>query len=146
QPGTLDQAGHFGPYHAWIHGSLADPRTEATVGPSDDTFAAYQPRVGAEALRHHLRVFYIVGFRLDHTGDKDLILRQLHLLEELPFVGVARVGGFEGDPVWPGCKDDVDDVRQRHIVVVRTLVVAPAQMQAQLVRRNIGQGMIERLD
>src|SRR5262249_23038890 len=100
QPGTLDQAGHFGPYHAWIHGSLADPRTEATVGPSDDTFAAYQPRVGAEALRHHLRVFYIVGFRLDHTGDKDLILRQLHLLEELPFVGVARVGGFEGDPVW----------------------------------------------
>ena len=43
-------------------------------------------------------------------------------------------------------KDEVDDVRERHVAVVRTLVVAPAQVHAQLFRRDVCDRVIERLD
>ena len=41
---------------------------------------------------------------------------------------------------------EVDDVRQRHVEVVRPLVVAPAHVHADLLGRDIGEGMIQRLD
>src|SRR5581483_317002 len=41
---------------------------------------------------------------------------------------------------------DIDDVPERHVAVMRPLVVAPAQVQPQLIRRSVAKRMIERLD
>ena len=49
-------------------------------------------------------------------------------------------------PFDPRGEDDVDDVGQRHVVVVGPLVVAPAEMHAGLVGRHVGEGVVERLD
>ena len=46
----------------------------------------------------------------------------------------------------PGREDDVDDVLERHVVVVGPLVVAPADVHADAVRRHAGEGVVERLD
>jgi hypothetical protein len=43
-----------------------------------------------------------------------------------PLVRVARVGGLERDRHGLGRENEVDDVGERHIAVMRTLVVAPA--------------------
>ena len=61
-------------------------------------------------------------------------------------MSVPWVGGLEGDTARPGSEDDVDDVGQRHVVMVRALVVAPAQMHTRLVGRDVGQRVVERLD
>ena len=85
-------------------------------------------------------------FEFDHARDEHLAGRQLHALEHRPFVGVARIGGLERDRARPRREHDVDDVGERHVAMMRTLVVAPAQMHAQLLGRDVGERVVERLD
>ncbi len=40
----------------------------------------------------------------------------------------------------------IDDVGERHVAVMRTGVVAPAQVHAHLLRRNVHERAVERLD
>ena len=61
-------------------------------------------------------------------------------------MSVAGVGRFERNPAGPRKKNDVDDVGKRHVAVVRPFVVAPAQVHAQLLGRNIRGGAVERFD
>ena len=59
---------------------------------------------------------------------------------------VARVRRLELDRVRLRLPHDVDDVLERHVVVVWTGIVAPAQMHADLCRRNVHQRAVECLD
>ncbi len=59
---------------------------------------------------------------------------------------MTRVGGLERDRHWLRRKNEVDDVSQRHVAMMRTLVVTPAKMHTQLFRWNICDRMIEGLD
>src|SRR5260370_28100569 len=43
-------------------------------------------------------------------------------------------------------EDDVDDVAQRYVMMMRTFVIAPAQMHAHAIRRNARERMVEHLD
>ena len=61
-------------------------------------------------------------------------------------MGVTRIGGLERDRARPRQKHDVDDVGERHVAMVRPLVIAPAHMHARLLRRHIRQRMIQCLD
>jgi hypothetical protein len=61
-------------------------------------------------------------------------------------VGVARVGRLERDAGGPGREDHVEDLGQRHVVVVRPLVIAPAEVHARLVGGYVGEGVVQRLD
>ncbi len=56
---------------------------------------ADQLGVAADALRDQLGMLDEIRFRFDHAGDQHLAVGQLHPLEQCPFVGVARIGGFE---------------------------------------------------
>ena len=49
-------------------------------------------------------------FELDDPGNNDLALRQLDLLEQDPFMRVARVRGLERDCRRPRCERDIDDL------------------------------------
>ena len=87
-----------------------------------------------------------IRFGFEHAGDQHLAVRQLDRFEQRPFMRVPRIGGLERNGVRPGAEHDVDDVGHRHVAVMRAFVIAPADMHAQLLGRNIGDGVIERLD
>ena len=87
---------------------------------------ADQVGVAADALRDQFRMLDEIRFRFDHTGDQHLAVGKLYPLEQCPFVGVARIGGFEGNRVRPRREHDVDDIGERHVAMMRAFVVAPA--------------------
>ena len=68
------------------------------------------------------------------------------LLEQRPLVGVARVGGLEQDGARLGRPDQIEDVGEVDVAVVRTRVVAPAQVHAQPIGRDVAHGVVEGLD
>jgi flagellar P-ring protein precursor FlgI len=59
---------------------------------------------------------------------------------------VARVRALEQERLRVHSQNEVDDAFERNVVMVRTLVVAPAEVQADAVRRHVGERMVERLD
>ena len=79
-------------------------------------------------------------------GHRTLSSGSADALEERPLVGVARVGRLEEHGPGLGLPDEVDDVGQVDVVMVRARVVAPAQVHAQLLGRDVAHGVVERLD
>ena len=59
---------------------------------------------------------------------------------------MARVGGLEREAARLCQKNGLDDVSERHIAMMRPLVIAPAEVQTQLFRRNTLQRVIEGFD
>src|SRR5450631_3640994 len=87
-----------------------------------------------------------VRFRFDDAGNQELAFGELERLEKFPLVRVARVGGLDRDGARPCTEYDVYHVGQGDVAVMGSFVIAPAQMHAQLLGRNIRGGMIEGLD
>src|SRR4029079_7192554 len=119
---------------------------EAAIAAGDYILSADQIGVARDALRNQLGMLDEIRFRLDHARYQDLAIRQLYALEDSPFMRVARVGGLERDRHGFCRKDEVDDVGERHVALLRTFIVDPAKAHAQLFGRNACDGMIERLD
>jgi hypothetical protein len=69
----------------------------------------------------------------DDPWNNGLALGQLDPLEQGPFMRVARVGSLERRS---RREHDINDLGERHVVMVRSLVIAPAQMQAGVRRRD----------
>jgi len=88
---------------------LADPGPVAAIGAGRDVLAADQTRVIGDALRDELGMLDEIRFRFEHARDQQLAFRQLHALEHPPFMGMARIGRFEGDAVRSRQEDDIDD-------------------------------------
>ncbi len=59
---------------------------------------------------------------------------------------VPRVRGLERDRRRPRGQHDVERVGERDVAVVRPFVIAPAEVHAQLLGRNVGDRVVERLD
>src|SRR6476660_8490059 len=59
---------------------------------------------------------------------------------------MPRICGLERDRNRRCQEYDVEDVRKRHVAMVRTFIVAPAQVHSELFRGNIHDRMIEGLD
>src|SRR5216684_5083847 len=146
EPGALGHAGEFGPDHGGIDRGLPDPGAVAAIAAGDDVLAADQLGVAGEALGDEFGMLDEIGLGFEDAGDEDLARRQLDRLEHRPFVGVARVSRLEREAARLGQEDHVDDVLERHVAMMRALVIAPAQMEAQLLRRDVGDGVVERLD
>src|SRR5579863_7404719 len=82
----------------------------------------------------------------DDAGNERRAGRQFYLLKDAPFMLVARVRGL--DRIAPGIdpENQVDDVLQWDVVVVRTVKAAPADMEAHLLLRDAAQRMVQRID
>src|SRR5215469_6834213 len=145
EPGAFGEAGEFRPHDARIDRRLADPGAIAAITAGDDVLTADKPRITADALRDQLRVLDEIGLRFNHPGYQHLAFRQFHILENPPFMCMARVGRLKGQSARLRQKNRLDDVSERHIAMVRSFVIAPAQMQPHPVGRNIREGVIERL-
>src|SRR5206468_5653469 len=98
------------------------------------------------SLGHEVRVLDEVGGRVENTGDEDFAGGQLHALEQPPLVRVPRIRGLEGETGGPGGEGDVDDVGEGDVVMVRPLVVTPAQVEARPLRRDVRERVVQRLD
>src|SRR5215472_3802233 len=74
-----------------------------------------------------------------YRGAHQVALAKLHR-------GYARVRGLERDRRRPRCERDINDFGQRHLAMVRSLVIAPAQMHPHALWRDRGERMVQRLD
>src|SRR5262249_47488565 len=97
EAGAFGHGGELGPDHVGIDRGLPDPGAVAAIAAGDDGLAPDESGIAGKALRHQLRMLDEVRFRLEHAGNEHLARRQLHALEERPFMGVARIGRFEGN-------------------------------------------------
>ena len=80
------------------------------------------------------------------SGDQHFVIRDLGVAQILPFMGVAGIGGLERQPRRPRLYRHLENLGERDVVGVRPLVIAPAQMHAHRVGRNIRGGVVERRD
>src|SRR5262245_2067595 len=119
---------------------------ESTIGACDHPLAPDDLGVADETLSDQLRVLDEVGRRVQHTRDDHPVVGQADLAEHDPLVLVARVGPFEREGLGLRLQRDRQELTQRDVPMVRALVVAPAEVQAHPVGRNIAQGVIQHLD
>ncbi len=87
-----------------------------------------------------------IGQAVDHPGDQDLVIGERQLFEDAVLVSVARIGEGQEEAADIGLLDDRQDVGERHVAIVRTLVIAPADMQAHLVARDVLERLVDRRD
>src|ERR1700722_12105372 len=146
EPRPFRHRRQFGPDDIGIDRGLADPRAEAAIAAGNDVVAADQIGGAGGGLRDEVRTLAQIRLRLDDARDDGLALRQFDALEQRPFMRVAWVRRLERDRARPRQEDDVDDVGERHVTMMRPLVIAPAQMHSRLFRRDLRQRMVQRLD
>ena len=77
------------------------------------------------------------GQIVDDAGDDDLVVGQREFLQYAPFVLVPRVGEGQHEAADLGLLQDRQDVFERHVAIVRPLVIAPADMQPHPVARDV---------
>ena len=99
-----------------------------------------------DALGDQLGMLYVVRRRAEHAGHEDLVVRHLLPPEYRPLVRMARVGGLEQQRLRLGLEHDGQQLLERDVVVVRPLVVAPADVHAHAIGRDVAQRMVEHLD
>ena len=120
QAGPLAERGKLHPHDLGVDLDAAGKGAEAAVGAGDDVLAADHLGVLHDAVGDELRMLDEVRGGIDHAGDDGLAVRQLDVLPHLPLVAVARIGAGERHRHRLGLQDDVDDVLQRHVAVMRT--------------------------
>ena len=146
QTGAGGQGSELGVSDIRVHGAEAGEGTEAAIGAGQHAFAADDGGEALDALRDQFRMLDEIRGRIQRAGDEDFIFGDIGFRPGAPFVGVARVGGFELDGLWFGREDDVDDFGQVDVVRVWPFVVAPAEVHADALGGYIFQGGVERFD
>jgi hypothetical protein len=95
---------------------------------------------------HYLRMLDVVGDRIDDAGHQHLVLRQGLMLKHLVFVCVPWIGEWQVQAANFGPTQDRQNICERHVVIVRSLVVAPTDMEPHFVARNIDEGRVDGSD
>ena len=65
------------------------------------------------------------------------------LVEHLPLVFMARIGAFHGDGVGPGVINQIQDIGYGNIMVMGAFIIAPTEMDAHGLGRNIRGGGVQ---
>ena len=99
-----------------------------------------------DALGDQFGVLDVVALRFDDARADDLAVGHTEALECCPLVCMTRVRTLEQHGAWLGGPDDVDEVVDGNVVVVRPGIVAPAQVHAQLFDRDVPYRMVECCD
>mmetsp|Transcript_118125 Transcript_118125/g.335090 ORF Transcript_118125/g.335090 Transcript_118125/m.335090 type:complete len:278 (-) Transcript_118125:532-1365(-) len=110
---------------------------EAAVGARQDALRANEADVVHEPLGDEPRVLDVARGRVQHPGHDDLARRQLGGLEDFPLVAMAWVARLHAQVLRLGDEHDVDDVGERHVVVVGPRVVAPADVHTHALGRDV---------
>src|SRR5207245_6206696 len=141
--GALSKRAELGPDDIRIHAARSDMNAEAAVDAGHDVVAADEPGIPLDALRDELRMLDVVGLAFDDARYQHFAFRHLDRFEHGPLMGVARVRRLELDRMRLRLPHDINDVLKRHVAVVRTGIVAPAQMHPDLSSRNVHERAVE---
>lgn len=99
-----------------------------------------------DALGDELGMLDEVRRGVDDARDEHLAFRQTDVAPDFPLVLVAWIRGDEGESRRPRLEDDVRDVGERNVAMVRPLVVRPAEMDEHALRRNARHRSVQRFD
>ncbi len=80
---------------------------------------------------------------IDNARDENFPVRKPHVFPHLPLMGMSWIRRFDRIRTRPYLQHEVNDVFERHIMRVRPFVIAPANIVADLVFRDIAKGVIE---
>src|SRR5262245_54233609 len=111
-----------------MHGGKGGAAGESAVVAGDHIFAPHQPRPSLDALSHQFGMLHEIGHGVDYAGDHHLVRRQLDLLEDLPFMLMARIARLQHDSRGTRLEYDRDYLLELDIVMMRPFIIAPAQM------------------
>src|SRR5438045_4316332 len=75
--------------------------------------------------------------RVDAARHQDFVIGDFGALQIFPFMRMARVGRLEQERLRPRPHAGVEHLRQRDVVRVRSLVIAPADVETQRGGRNV---------
>src|SRR5215471_9189809 len=118
------------PHDIRIDSEVGGAAGEPAIGARYQVLAPHYACPSLDSLGDQLGMLDEVGDRVDDTRYQHLVRRELAPLEHPPFMLVAWIARFEHNSRRARLEHDVDDVLEFNIVIVRALVVAPAQMHA----------------
>ncbi len=78
-----------------IDGAVTRERGKSAVGAGDNPLLSNQLGILLDALCNQLGMLDKVGRQIDDPGNENVVIRQLDLLPDRPFVGMSCVGAFE---------------------------------------------------
>ena len=99
-----------------------------------------------DAVSYDFGMLDVVGGGVDDPGHDRPVGWRRALCQDAVLVRVPRVGHGQDQPAHAGGIQVRREVLQRHVEDVRSLVVAPAHMQANPVRRHVAQRAIQSRD
>src|SRR4029453_6028065 len=94
--GALSEGTELRPGNRWQHSGCTSEGREAAVDTGDDILASHEVRIAHDPLGYEFLVLDEVGCRVDHTRDDAFPIRQLHFLEDVPFVLLTGFTPLEG--------------------------------------------------
>mmetsp|Transcript_125958 Transcript_125958/g.350925 ORF Transcript_125958/g.350925 Transcript_125958/m.350925 type:complete len:247 (+) Transcript_125958:174-914(+) len=108
---------------------------------------AQRDHILAQALLDQLGVLHMGGGGVDYAGEERLFFRHVHSLfsPHLMFVCVPGVASLNGEKLGPRIERDVGNLLQRHVVVVRAGIVAPAHVHAEFGGVEGGHRLVQNL-
>mmetsp|Transcript_10280 Transcript_10280/g.35631 ORF Transcript_10280/g.35631 Transcript_10280/m.35631 type:complete len:1034 (+) Transcript_10280:1403-4504(+) len=145
--GALAEGGELEPGDVGGDGRRLGRRGKAAVRRGQDAPGAELLGVAQEAARDELRVLDGGALGVDEARREHLALpERAHLEQSLPLVLVAAVGALEEDDARVDLLDGLPDLDTWHVEVVRARVVAPADVEADVVRVDALERDVERGD
>src|SRR5262252_701389 len=125
---------------------MSNPRAEPAIGAGEHIMAPDKPRIAHQALGDQIGMLDEIGAMPDDTRDQGGALRQFHLFEHPPFVFVAGVRGLDRIASSAHAEDQINNVLQGYVVVVRPVKTAPAHMQSDFLFGDVAQRIVQRID
>jgi hypothetical protein len=119
---------------------------ETAIGPGDDVVAPDQASEPHDALGDQFRVFDDVGGVADHAWNEHLAGGKFRAFPDAPFVLVARIGTLDDEGANLHAQDQVDNVLERDVGRMRTRPASPADVIADAIGWQTGDGLVENLD
>src|SRR5690606_8785101 len=96
-----------------------------------------------DPVGHYLWMLDVVGGRVNHAWDQDAVAKKGRVFKEAIFVGVPWIRHGEHDRAGVDLRDLRPDVVQRYVTIVRPLIVAPTDMQPDLLARDALQRAVD---
>src|SRR3984893_15663296 len=142
--GACGQRFALGPDDVFGDAAHSGRGVEPAIGAGDDAVRIADRRRDAfETVGHGLGVLDEICQTVDDAGDDDLVFGKRELLEDAVFMRVPRIGKGEEEPADIGLLDDRQDIGERHVAIVRPLVIAPTDMQPHTVAPDIFDGLVD---
>lgn len=111
-----------------------------------DVLLADEVRVALEPLRDQAWIFDEVRAVTDHARNEHRAVGDLHVFEDAPLVFVRRVRGLDRIAAGLHAEDDIGDVFERDVELVRAVKAAPAAVQRHFLARDVAQRVVEHRD